>query len=119
MTLTSHVPNDLDAGTETFTLGSTTLCSDASVGVDGTATCTTTALPAGTDDVTATFNFVPDPPEPFAGTTEIFAVTVNAPSVPVPATGAANTGLALPAALVLVLGGSVAIASSRRLGREG
>jgi hypothetical protein len=114
------MPADLGAATETFSLGSTVLCADVAVGEDGTASCTTTALPVGTDDVTATFNFVPDPPEPFEGSIEVLAVTVNAAAtVPVPGTGAGTTGLALPAALALVLGGVVAIAASRRLGREG
>jgi hypothetical protein len=44
---------DPSEGTETFTVGSTTLCQGVAV-VDGAASCTTSALPVGTDDVTAT-----------------------------------------------------------------
>ena len=42
-------------GTVTFTYGSTTLCSAVSLS-NGTATCATSALPVGSDSVTATYS---------------------------------------------------------------
>jgi len=124
--------------TETFTVGTTILCADVAVGMDGTAPCTTSALPAGTDDVTATVGAA-DPPAPFVGTTEVFEVDVTAaaPSptptptasasaaatatatpapATVPAAGAGSPG-GPPAALLLVLGGGILIAASWRFRR--
>ena len=86
VTVTAAVPFEED-GSETFTVGTTTLCSDVPVGESETASCPTTALPVGTDDVTATYT-PPDPPDPFAGTTEVVAITVSAATtVPVPDLG--------------------------------
>jgi hypothetical protein len=133
--------------TETFTVGTTDLCDDVAVGTDGTATCTTSALPVGTDDVTATESGVAvtafnaqDPVLPFEGTTEVFEVDVTAaaPSptptptasasaaatatatpapATVPAAGAGSPGAPPTAALLLVLGGGILIAASRRFRR--
>jgi hypothetical protein len=157
VTLTANLPElgpvdgpgvfDAPVGlTETFTVGTTDLCDDVAVGTDGTATCTVSNLPVGTDDVTATVSEVAvtamrsqAPVLPFEGTTEIFEVDVTAaaPSptptptasvsaaatatatpapATVPAAGAGSPG-GPPAALLLVLGGGVLIAASRRFRR--
>jgi len=63
-------------GPVAFMYGSTTLCSLALVpnssGVSSTATCTTSSLPAGTDQITASYagdmNFLPAPPASFSET---------------------------------------------------
>jgi hypothetical protein len=157
VTLTSNLPTDLvvpvAAGghpvtlsddppevTETFTVGSTTLCNAVPV-VDGMATCTTSALPVGTDDVTATLGglelgsfTVPgsvtltshlvsrpsagaaglDQEAPWDGTTEVLAVTVSAASVPVPASGAGIPVEGPPIAVILILVGGAGILTTRR-----
>jgi hypothetical protein len=77
-------------GPVTFMYGSTTLCSLALVpnssGVSSTATCTTSSLPAGTDQITASYagdmNFLPAPSASFSETitpliAPSFAVTVT------------------------------------------
>jgi len=157
VTLTANVPGlvlaaagghsvSLDAeaeGTETFTAGSTTLCAAVAV-VDGAATCTTSALPVGTDDVTATLtepavvgsftvpgsvtltsHRVSGPADgrpaldaeanPWTGTTEVLAVTVSA--VPVPTSGAGIPAGVPPVGVLLIIVGAAGIASTRRLRR--
>ncbi|MGA2438069.1 MAG: Ig-like domain-containing protein [Acidobacteriaceae bacterium] len=77
-------------GPVAFMYGSTTLCSLALVpnssGVSSTATCTTSSLPAGTDQITASYagdmNFLPAPSASFSETitpliAPSFAVTVT------------------------------------------
>ncbi len=126
-------------GTETFTVGSTTLCS-AVAASDGTASCSTSALPVGTDDVTATLS-APEPAahhtvpgsaildsdlvgragpgsagldagSPWTGTTEVLAVHVSA--VPVPESGAGLPAEVPPIAAVLILAGAAGIVATRR-----
>jgi hypothetical protein len=125
VTLTSHLPSGA-ADTETFTDDMTTLCGDVTVQTDGTATCTTSALPLGTDVVTAR---PPVASDPYAATTEVLAIDVTAAgttepptptptgaTAPVPTTGAGSPGSPLPA-LLLVLAGGIGIAASWRLRR--
>jgi hypothetical protein len=95
VTLTSHVGAAASGGTETFTDGSTTLCSSVPVGLDGTAVCTAT-LALGSHAVTATYTDQPDPGQiQFNGLDEVSTVTVvPAPPPPTPstpATGASPT----------------------------
>ena len=141
VTITAYVPLSEDGGTETFTLGSTTLCSDVSV-ADGAAACTTSTLPAGTDDVTATLTSPPaatgfqapgsltldadlagghsggtagldaGPGDPWNGTTEVFAI--SAAAVPVPTTGAGIPAGVPPLAALLILVGAAGIVTTRR-----
>jgi hypothetical protein len=114
VTVTAAVPFEED-GSETFTVGTTTLCSDVPVGESETASCPTTALPVGTDDVTATYT-PPDPPDPFAGTTEVVAITVSAATtVPVPTSGAASPAGVPPLALLLIVLGCAGILAGTRL----
>jgi hypothetical protein len=141
-TFTADVPSGAGEGTETFTVGATTLCSAVPV-VDGTASCTTSALPAGSDDVTATLTAVyadsftvpgsvtldsdlvgtrggggarlDAQVDPWNGTTEIFGVTVSA--VPVPESGAGVPGGVPPVAVILILLGAAGIVTTRRLSR--
>jgi hypothetical protein len=120
VTLTSHLPTTEYDNTETFTVGTTTLCS-VLVAADGTATCTTSALPAGTDDVTATDT---DDAGAYKDTTEVLALTVGAAAptatptaAPVPASGAVGSdgsgGVPL-AALLLIILGCAGIVNTRR-----
>jgi len=121
VTLTSHLPSGA-ADTETFTVGSTTLCSAVTVASDGTATCTTSALPLGTDDVTAR---PPVASDPYAGTTEVLEFTVGAAATPTPTGGTApvpTTGAVSPdgpggvplVGLFLIIAGGAGIVSTRR-----
>ncbi|MDA8297392.1 MAG: Ig-like domain-containing protein [Actinomycetota bacterium] len=56
VTLSAKVSGDQPTGTVSFTTGSTALCS-ATLASDGTASCTTTALPVGNNDtVTGTYS---------------------------------------------------------------
>ena len=116
VTVTADVPFADGGGTETFTLGTTTLCSDVAVGESETASCQTTALPVGTDDVTATYT-PPDPPDPYAGTTEVTAITVAAATVPVPTSGAGSPAGVPPLAPLLMVLGCAAILAGTRLHR--
>jgi hypothetical protein len=139
VTITAYVPFFEDGGTETFTFGSTTLCSDVTV-ADGEASCTTSALPIGTDDVTATLSATapvsfrvpgsvtldshlgsgsapatatPDATAPWDGTTEVLAVSV-ASAVPVPESGAGVPAGVPPLAALLILVGAAGIVTTRR-----
>jgi hypothetical protein len=134
VTLTANFgPTDL-AGTETFAVGSTTLCSDVALAVvdgDASASCTTTALPVGTDDVTATLTPAPigtgeiggplastvNPTvDPLAGAAEVTAITVA--GVPVPATGAGGSdGVPLLGLLLVVAGSGALLEGTRRRAR--
>ncbi|MGD1033310.1 MAG: Ig-like domain repeat protein, partial [Candidatus Dormibacteria bacterium] len=115
VTVTADVPFEAD-GTETFTVGTTTLCSDVPVGESETASCQTTALPVGTDDVTATYT-PPDPPDPYAGTTEVLAITVAGTTVPVPTSGAGSPAGVPPVAPLLIVLGCAGILAGTRLHR--
>lgn len=115
VTVTADVPFEAD-GTETFTVGTTTLCSDVPVGESETASCLTTALPVGTDDVTATYT-PPDPPDPYAGTTEVLAITVAGTTVPVPTSGAGSPAGVPPVAPLLIVLGCAGILAGTRLHR--
>jgi hypothetical protein len=138
-TFTAVVPDDVGASpTETFTVGSTTLCGDVPV-VDGTASCTASNLPVGSDDVTATLSTVfasslnvpgsvtldaanvgggagnarlDAQGDPWDGTTEVFAVTVA--GVPVPESGAGVPAGVPPLAAFLILVGAGGILATRR-----
>jgi hypothetical protein len=137
VTLTSHLPPVEVGDPEAFTTGMTTLCSDVTVASDGTATCTTSALPAGTDDVIAS-----DETEDGAyfGTDEVLEVDVTAATasptatatptasasaaatasaVPVPTSGAEGPaggpgGLGPAVGVLFILAGGAGIAATRR-----
>ena len=140
VTITAYLPSTLPEGsTETFTVGSTVLCSAVAV-VDGLASCTTSALPVGSDEVTATLaelalaSFtvggsvflashlagrasgesvrLDATGGPWSGTTEVLAVTVSA--VPVPASGAGIPAGVPPVAVILLLAGGAGILTTRR-----
>jgi hypothetical protein len=142
VTVTAYLPPFEDGGSETFTLGSTILCNDVAV-AGGEASCTTSALPIGTDDVTATLAAVapvsfrvpgsvnldsdlvstpgrqaatPDARDPWDGTTEVLAISVSS-SVPVPASGAGLPAGVPPVAVVLILVGAGGILATGRLRR--
>ena len=117
VTVTAAVPFE-EVGSETFTLGATTLCSDVPVGESETASCQTTALPVGTDDVTATYTPPGPSGNPYAGTTEVVAITVSAAStVPVPTSGADSPAGAPPVAPLLIVLGCAGILAGTRLHR--
>jgi hypothetical protein len=95
VTLTSHVGAAASGGTETFTDGSTTLCSSVPVGLDGTAMCTAT-LALGSHAVTATYTDLPNPGQiQFNGLDEASTVTV-VPAPPTPSTPATGTAPTAP-----------------------
>jgi hypothetical protein len=128
VTFTSHVSAVAAGGTETFTDGSTALCTAVTVASDGTAACTAT-LGAGGHTVTATYTDAPTPQQAqFNTLVQATQLTVSTAPTPTPTAAVAatptvpTTGAAQTAGLVPLLIGaafglgalSLALAARRR-----